>query len=219
MARVDPEPVIALLEPLATVERCARLREVIDARLDSVVMVMDAPHDPHNGAAVMRSCDAFGIYRLHVVERTEPFAASNAVAKGTERWVDIHPHASVSSAVAALRRSGHLLVGTHPEGDLTPPDLAEIPRLALVMGNEHDGISQALSQACARQVRVPMRGFVESLNVSVTAAILLSQATANRAGDVPELERRRLYARGLVLSVPRALDILAARGIELLAVS
>ncbi len=215
MDRVDPEPIIALLEPLASAERCARLGEVIAARLDSVVMVMDAPHDPHNGAAVMRSCDAFGVHQLHVVERTEPFAASNAVAKGTERWVDIHPHPSVASAVAALARSGHELVGTHPAGELTPPDLAGIPRLALVMGNEHDGICEALMAACRRRVRVPMRGFVESLNVSVTAAILLSHATASRPGDVSALARRRLYARGLVLSVPRALDILAARGIAL----
>ena len=102
-------------------------------------MAMDAPHDPHNGAAVMRSCDAFGVYRIHVVERTEAFSASGAVAKGTERWVDVVPHANVPSAVESLQQSGYVLVGTHPEGERTPDELASIPRLALVMGNEHDG--------------------------------------------------------------------------------
>ena len=212
----DPQPVIDVLEPLATEERRARLLEVIAGRLESVTVAMDAPHDPHNGAAVMRSCDAFGVYRLHVVERTESFSASGAVAKGAERWVDVIPHRDVTSAVETLRDTGHVLVGTHPEGERTPDELASIPRLALVMGNEHDGICEELAAACDVRVRVPMRGFVESLNVSVTAAILLSHATQRRRGDLPALAQRRLYARGLALSVPRALDVLAAHGIELL---
>jgi tRNA (guanosine-2'-O-)-methyltransferase len=211
---MDPEPVIELLEPMASSARRARLEEVIAGRLDSVTVLMDAPHDPHNGAAVMRSCDAFGVHRIHVVERSEPFEAANAVAKGAERWVDVIAHPTVDEAVATLRSSGHVLVGTHPRGTLDPSDLARITRLALVMGNEHDGICDQLWAACQHEVRVPMRGFVESLNVSVTAAILLSAATAGRPGDVDELARRRLYARGLALSVPRALDILAARGLE-----
>jgi tRNA (guanosine-2'-O-)-methyltransferase len=78
------------------------------------------------------------------------------------------------------------------------------------LGNEHDGISGELASACTRHVRVPMRGFVESLNVSVSAAILLASATAGRAGDLPEADQRRLYARGLYLSVGRADDVLAA---------
>jgi tRNA (guanosine-2'-O-)-methyltransferase len=212
-ATVDPEPIIALLEPLASDARRQRLTQVIDARLSSVTVVMDAPHDPHNGAAVMRSCDAFGVYRLHVVERGAPFAAANAVAKGTERWVDVIGHASVAEALAAL--GDFTLIGTHPDGALTPPALRDVPRLALVMGNEHDGICKQLAAACESHVRVPMRGFVESLNVSVTAAILLSQATATRPGDADPLEKRRLYARGLVQSVPRALDVLAAKGLHL----
>ena len=191
----------------------AALQEVIAARLASVTVVMDAPHDPHNGAAVLRSCDAFGVNTVHVVERKEHFSASNAVAKGSERWVDVFGYPSVDAAVAALE--GMTLVGTHPEGKLLPSELRHIDRLALVMGNEHDGICEALAAVCHDNVRVPMRGFVESLNVSVTAAILLSAATVGRDGDVPLLQRRRLYARGLVLSVPRAIDVLAAHGVAL----
>jgi tRNA (guanosine-2'-O-)-methyltransferase len=211
----DPEPIIAALEDLVTPARRRRLEDVFAARLDSVTLLMDAPHDPHNGAAMLRSCDAFGVCRVHVVERSEAFTASNAVAKGAERWVDVVPHRDVAAAVAVLSASGHVLVGTHPEGALTPEALATMPRVALVMGNEHDGISAELAAACAARVRVPMRGFVESLNVSVSAAILLSMATAGRPGDLPELARRRWYARGLALSLPKSRQILAARGIEL----
>lgn len=212
---VDPEVIVDVLSPLVTDARRERLEQVIAGRVDAVTVVMDAPHDPHNGAAVMRSCDAFGVHQLHVVERTEPFIASGAVAKGTERWVDVFHHADVSSAVSTMADQGYTLVGTHPEGRLTPAELADVPRLALVMGNEHDGICEALAAACTEQVRVPMRGFVESLNVSVTAAILLSRATEGRKGDLEELPKRRLFARYLMMTVPRALEVLDAAGVSL----
>jgi tRNA (guanosine-2'-O-)-methyltransferase len=210
---LDPEPIILLLEPLCTPERRARLGAVLAARLASVTVVMDAPHDPHNGAAVLRSCDAFGVQRVHVVERHEQFAAANAVSRGAERWVDVIHHASASEAIAALE--GFTLVATHPAGEIEPTDLAAIARVALVMGNERDGICRELEAACTARVRVPMRGFVESLNVSVTAATLLSWATQRREGDIVGIDARRLYARWLALTVPRSLDVLAARKIAL----
>lgn len=212
---LDAAAVARILEEFVTPERKARLRSVIAARIDAVTVAMDAPHDPHNGAAVIRSCDAFGLQRLHIVERSEPFLVSNTVARGSERWVEVHTHATTEAAVAALRASGHELVATHPDGELTPRDLASIPRLALVLGNERHGIRADLAQACDRTVRVPMRGFAESLNVSVTAAILLEHATNGRPGDLPEAYQTKLYARALVLTVPHAPEILAARGMDL----
>jgi tRNA (guanosine-2'-O-)-methyltransferase len=204
----DPERVIRLLEPMVTEERRARLASVIGRRLGSVAVVLDRPYDPHNGAAVLRSCEAFGVQRLHVVERRgTPFAVARSVARGAEKWMDVTLHASPASVQRWAEASGTRLVGTHPEGTLVPDELATIPRLALVLGNEREGIGPELSSACAEHVRVPMRGFVESLNVSVTAAILLSAATRERDGDLDARDRRRLYARGLYLSVPRAEEI------------
>jgi tRNA (guanosine-2'-O-)-methyltransferase len=209
--RVDPEAVIALLEPMATPERQARLKEVIARRLDSVTLLMDAPHDPHNGAAVVRSCDAFGLQRLHVIERREPFLAATTVAKGSEKWVDVIVHATADQAIAHLEASGHELIAADPRGDLAPEDLRRVPRLAIVVGNEHGGIADDLRSRCKRAVRVVQRGFVESLNLSVSAGILLSFAASDRAGDLPTGERRRLYARGLVLTIPRAAEVLFGR--------
>ncbi len=100
------------------------------------------------------------------------------------------------------------LVGAHPEGELSPEQLASVPRVALVLGNEREGIRDEIARACTARVRVPMRGFVESLNMSVTAAVLLYAATLDRPGDLDEASRRRLYARGLYLTVPQAEDIL-----------
>jgi tRNA (guanosine-2'-O-)-methyltransferase len=202
--------VIAALEQLATPARRARILEVVGQRLGSVTLLMDAPHDPHNGAAVIRSCDAFGVQEIHVVERNEPFLISTRVAQGAERWVDVVTHQTPETALAVLRERGFALVTSHPQGSLEPGDLAAIPRLALVVGNEHDGICRTLTSAAEQSVRVPMRGFVESLNVSVSAALLLLAATRARSGDLPDAERRLLYARGLFRTVPRAADVLDA---------
>jgi tRNA (guanosine-2'-O-)-methyltransferase len=204
----DPEDVIARLEPLVTDARRDRLQGVVGDRLGSVSVVFDAPHDPHNGAAVVRSCEAFGVHRVHVVEAREPFLVASSVAKSAEKWIELRCHKEASSAIAALQADGLELVGAVADGDLLPADLRNIPRVALVLGNERDGISKELLAACTRRVRVPMRGFVESLNVSVTAAILLAAVTAGRPGDLTTEERRRLYARGLYLSVAHAEDVL-----------
>jgi tRNA (guanosine-2'-O-)-methyltransferase len=209
--QIDPETVIAALEPMVTAERQARLQEVIARRLDSVTLVMDAPHDPHNGAAVVRSCDAFGVQRVHVIERLEPFLAATTVAKGSERWVDVVVHENAADVVASVETTRHELVATDPRGDLAPEDLRHVARPAIVMGNEHGGIAPDLRARCSRTVRIPQRGFVESLNLSVSAAILLFFATLGRPGDLAPSERRRLYARGLVLTVPRAAEVLFRR--------
>lgn len=205
---IDPAFAIAALEPLVTEQRRARLGEVIARRLGAVTVVMDAPHDPHNGGAVVRSCDAFGVQHLHVIERYEPFVVATTVAKGSEKWIDVHRHATADDAAAVLVRRGHEFVATDPDGELVPEDLRQIPRLALVIGNERAGIASDLRRLCARAVRVPMRGFVDSLNLSVSTAVLLTAAVAGRQGDLPDAERLRLYARGLFLTVPRAAEVL-----------
>ncbi len=93
---------------------------------------------------------------------------------------------------------------------MQPEELAAIPRLALVLGNEHWGVHDKLVRAAGRSVRIPMRGFVESLNVSVSAAILLHHAVKGRQGNLAAPDRQRLYARGLYYSVKRADLVLSA---------
>lgn len=204
----DPDFVIRVLEPLVQDRRRERILRVVEQRLASVTVLFDAPHDPFNGAAVMRTCEAFGVHGVHVVERTEGFLAAGSVTRNAHKWIALRAYARAEDAVKVLREARMTLVGAHPEGELLPGDLAGIPRLAVVLGNEHDGITRELYAACERTVRVPMRGMVESLNVSVTAAVLLSRATEGRKGDLDEAARRKLYARGLYFSVQRAKDVL-----------
>ena len=204
-----PADVIRKLEPLVLERRSERIRSVIDKRLASVTVVFDSPYDPHNGAAMIRSCEAFGVQSLHVIERTAKFLVARSVTRGAEKWVDVHRHETPETVFARLAKSGHTLVSAHPEGELVPADLAAIPNVAIVMGNERDGIGEDLIAASQARVRVPMRGFIESLNVSVTAAILLSAATMGRPGDLSPEDKARLYARGLYFNVEQAEMILA----------
>jgi tRNA (guanosine-2'-O-)-methyltransferase len=208
----DPERAIALLEPLVLDARRERLLEVVNRRLGNVAVVFEAPHDPHNGAAVVRSCEAFGVHGVHVIESREAFLVATSVARSAEKWVDLRCHKGPAEAIDVLRREGFELVAARADGELLPADLATIPKVALVLGNERDGISDELLLACTRSVRVPMRGFIESLNVSVTAAILLAAATTGRPGDLSLLERRKFYARCLYLSVAHAEEVMA-RGV------
>lgn len=200
--------VVESLEPLTFPRRVERIKAVFASRIKSVTVVMDAPHDPHNGSAILRSCDAFGVQSLHVVERVEPFLVARKVSQGTERWVDIIRHSNAEQALAELERQSYALAVAHPQGELLPEELVRIERLALVMGNEHDGVCERLTRAADYTVRVPMRGFVESLNVSVTTALLLSAAVRDRDGDLDAVEQEFLLARALFASVPRAGDIL-----------
>jgi tRNA (guanosine-2'-O-)-methyltransferase len=204
----DPARIVERLEPLVLPARRERLRSVIDSRLASVTVVLDAPHDPHNGAAIVRSCEAFGVATLHVVEAREAFLVAASVARSAEKWVDVRCYKRAEAAIDVALRAGMVLVAARADGELLPADLASMPRVAIVLGNERDGISGPLVAACTRSVRVPMRGFVESLNVSVTAAILLAAATAGRQGDLDAESRQRLYARGLYFSVQRAEEVL-----------
>ena len=202
--------VIAALEPLTTPERCARLRETLSERIDSVTVVFDHPQDPHNGSAVLRSCDAFGVQRVHIVSPDEPFTASRMVAKGSDRWVDIIHHESPTVVARTLHDQGFQMLVTHPKGKLLPQDLAQLPRVALILGNERDGVSAELTELADDTVRIPMRGFVESLNVSETAGILVQAACSGRTGGLPREQHDNIYARWLRKSVPRADEVLAA---------
>ena len=202
--------VIAQLEPMALPRRLERITRVLEQRSQSVSVLLDGTHDPHNTAAVFRSCDAFGVQDVHLVRRDEPFLTSQRISKGTDRWLDVLEHSDANAAIDELRTRDFELVATHPEGELLPEDLAGIARVALVFGNEATGIGDELRGAARRSVRIPMRGFVESLNVSVSAAILLTAAMRDRPGDLPLERRQLLLARALFRSVPRADEILAA---------
>jgi tRNA (guanosine-2'-O-)-methyltransferase len=204
-----PERICEALEPLLSDERKQRIRAVIAARSRAVVPVLEGLIDPHNVAAVLRSSEAFGVQELHMVEGAEPFLASRRIAQGTERWVEVIRHASSEACVRALHARDYRVYVAAMDGDIQPEQLADEPRVAVVFGNEHAGVSDSMRQLCHGTYTIPMRGFVQSLNVSVAAALTLCAAMRGRPGDLGPEERSEMYARYCMLSVPRSHEILA----------
>ena len=165
------------LENFVLPERSKRLREVAANRTNQTTLVLEEIRNAHNISAVLRSADAFGIRDLYLVGNK--FEYSSGISLGTERWVNILTFDKAEQAARELKNKGYELAVMAPPS-LAPagPQLAvhEMPfekKLALVFGNEVDGVSQAFVSQADYFSYIPMLGFVESLNVSVAAAITL----------------------------------------------
>ena len=196
-----PAQVIAALSPLVTESRLRRIEEVVARRKRSVVAVLEGLTDPHNTSAVLRSCDAFGVQTVHVVAGKHGFPAAHRVSKGTHRWLDVLAHETAPACVTWLKEHGYRVVVATMGGALSPEELSSIERVALVFGNEHAGPSDEVRRVADDTCAIPMVGFVESLNVSVAAAITLYVAAARRPGDLDPEGREELTARFLMSTV------------------
>ena len=206
--------VVQTLAPLVTERRLARLQHVSGGRTRRFVPILESLMDPHNGAAILRSADAFGLQEVHVIPSEHGFHAARNVAKGTERWLELRRHLAPEECVATLKERGYRVLFASMEGDATPSDLPRLMDegpLAIAFGNERRGPSPALRAAADGGYRIPMRGFVESLNVSVAAAITFQAATAGRPSDLSEAEREELLARWLLASIKDGPRVLAER--------
>jgi tRNA (guanosine-2'-O-)-methyltransferase len=205
------DSVVAILGPLVTEERLARIDAVARRRTRSLVPVLEDLADPHNGAAILRSADAFGCHEVHVVEGRHPFAVSRHVSRRTERWLEIVRHARAADCAAALKARGYEIFVAEMNGLLTPEALGERPKAAIVLGNEHFGASSAMREHADGTYAIPMVGMVESLNVSVASAITLYVAARRRQGDLDEGERMAIRARLLLGQVKDAERIVRER--------
>ena len=195
------EDIIAALQEVVLPERLERLRVVAAARIASVTVVLESVIDPHNTAAVLRTSDAHGVGEVHMIEQGHKPLLAKRVTRGCERWMDIVLHRATAPCVAGLRARGYELWLADMSGTATLEEVARRPRVALVFGNEHLGASAEMRAACAGTFAVPMRGMVESLNVSVAAGITLHTVTKDRPGDLGEDAVRALRARFLMESV------------------
>jgi tRNA (guanosine-2'-O-)-methyltransferase len=184
----DPTSVCAALAPLLLEERRARIDAAVAARLGGLRVVIENLHDPHNGAAVLRSAEAFGIQRVEVIESFEPFRFSSTVTQGCEKWLDVVRHKTLDAAVADLRRDGFVIYAAVPGAEASVEDLNFSRPAAVMVGNEHEGLTGAAIDAADRVFSIPMAGMTGSLNLSVATAVIASRAAA--------LRRRALRAEG-----------------------
>src|SRR6478736_9071573 len=110
--KYGPATICKTLEPMLTPERIARIDAVLAARLGSVVAAVEDTYDPHNAAATIRTCEAFGLQDLHVIEPQARFSAAKGVTRGAHRWIDLHRWPSAEAAAAHLRSHGFRVYAT-----------------------------------------------------------------------------------------------------------
>ena len=194
------------LGPLLSPGRRDKIEAVLARRLAGLTVVIESLHDPHNGAAAIRSLEAFGLTTLHVVETTEPFRFSSAVTQGCEKWVAIRRHRSFAEAAEALRAEDFALAAAVPGAGRTLAELDVSRPLALVFGNEHAGLSGEAQAGCDLAFGIPLLGMTRSLNLSVSVALGVFEAARRRRevvgeGDLPEARRLELRARSYALSL------------------
>lgn len=215
--RLTPALVVRALGPLLSSRRRLRIERVVRHRLASVTVVLENLYDPHNGAAALRTCDAMGLTDVHVVEEREVFSASPKVCQRSDKWINVHHHPTAGSCLETLRAWGFVCYAALPprrEGRVAadPWPGGERP-VALVFGNEHYGLSEAAAELCDGSFSIPMRGFVESLNLSVSVAVSLSEMTRRRrlhlgrAGDLLEPHLGRLRAGYYARSVRHPVEV------------
>jgi tRNA (guanosine-2'-O-)-methyltransferase len=186
---------------MVTPQRRQRIEQVARARQPGVVVLEDV-HDPHNAAAVLRSCDAFGIQKVHFVfVKTVPYnpaKVGKVSSSSANQWLDFEIHHSTADGLARVRAEGYTSIATVLRPDTESVFEADLtgPPIAWWFGNEHRGLSEEAVLGADRRIAIPMRGMVESLNISVTAATLLFEMTRQRQArgmpGLPEHEVQRL---------------------------
>ena len=209
-----------LLEEFLIPARRERLESVLDARSESLTVVLDGVQNYHNISAVIRSADAFGLTEIHLVG--ESFEFSRGISLGAERWMRIFGHHTSHDALAFLQKREYAIVVTAPEDHPLRTEIPSVPvhdlpfekRLAIVFGNEKSGVSQEFFEAAEFKAFIPMIGFVESLNISVACAITLYSSMLSGARSERRLQclpadlREELKAEWLMQSVKHSDAIL-----------
>jgi tRNA (guanosine-2'-O-)-methyltransferase len=203
-------------------ERKARIDEVVAGRTRTLTVVMEAFCDPQNVNAVLRTCEAFGVQDLHVVEGVmKPFDRNKKVSQNADKWLDVHRWPTTRACLAHLKAQGYAIYATHlGPGSTALPALSFAGKVALVFGNEHRGVSLEALELADERYAIPMLGFVQSLNVSVAAAISIAAAVERRAkergrhGDLPEEEAAALRQRFYLLAVKQRARITKAEAAE-----
>ena len=147
-------------------------------RTKHLTVALENIYQEHNASAVLRSCDCFGLQDLHVIEQSNSFAVQRDIALGAGRWVDIYNYAisdnPTDDCILNLQNQGYKIVATTPHTDaFTIDDLPLNEPVAFFFGTERQGLSQEMINRADYCVKIPMYGFTESFNISVSVAILL----------------------------------------------
>ncbi|HXW85897.1 MAG TPA: RNA methyltransferase, partial [Candidatus Bathyarchaeia archaeon] len=150
------------------------LHEVLEYRTRYITVVVEDVHQSHNASAIIRSCEIFGVQDIHLIQKRNRFIITKGVSMGAAKWMTIHRHETVTACIEALHADGYMIYATTPSSPaISMYSMTVDKKIALLFGGERQGLSrEALSQADGFMI-IPMYGFTQSFNVSVSVALCL----------------------------------------------
>jgi len=179
MKDTDKQKLVEFLGGYVTPQRMDLFRRILEERTRYITVVLEDIYQPHNASAVLRSLDCFGIQEAHIIENYNEYRINPDVALGASKWLGLNRHnqseSNTREAIRLLKEQGYRIVATTPhQHDVTLPafDL-ESGKVALLFGTELGGLSHTALSMSDEFLRIPMYGFTESFNISVSAAIIL----------------------------------------------
>ena len=200
------------LEGFLTDNRKAKFLKVLENRTNHFTVAIEDVFQLHNTSAVMRSCEVFGVQQLNVIEEKFGKSIDKEIAMGAQKWVDVNRYESIANCVESLKNKGYQIIATTPhENDCLMDDFDISKPSALFFGTERDGLSEEVMKNADGFLKIPMVGFTESLNISVSAAIIL-QNLMNRLrnsnldwhlSEEEMLEKRIQWARSSIKDIKR----------------
>lgn len=162
---------------LISPERKALFLDLVEKRTKKITVVLEDIFQSHNAAAVLRSCDCFGIQDVHIIENRNPFKPKRDVEQGSSKWLNISRYGdkkqNSEDCLKLLKSKGFAIASTTPHTEMTVDELPPDRPVALVFGTEMRGVSEVAFGLSDYRVRIPMYGFTESFNISVAAAVSL----------------------------------------------
>jgi tRNA (guanosine-2'-O-)-methyltransferase len=194
---------------MPTPERTAKVERVLARRQSDLRVVLEGVTIAHNASAVIRTCDAAGILHLDLISPNPELVRFNkAITTRADKWLEIGVHGAAAECFGPLKRAGYTIVATHLGKDAIPYTNIDYARpLTLVFGSESEGVSTESLAFADQVVRIPMLGMVQSLNLSVSVAIILYEALRQRAAKgfldkprLPAAEFERLKKKWLRLN-------------------
>jgi|TARA_B110000211_G_scaffold132246_1_gene151769 tRNA (guanosine-2'-O-)-methyltransferase len=188
--------------------------EVISKRTRHFTVATEDVYQLHNTSAIMRSCDVFGVQDLHVIEEKVSKKIDREIAMGAQKWVNIDRHHSTKECIDNLKENGYQIIATTPHNNSTElKDFDISKKSAFFFGKEKEGLSDIVLEAADGYLKIPMYGFTESLNISVSAAIILQTLiTKVKDSDVvwelSELEKNEIKLQWAKMSIKSSTEII-----------
>jgi tRNA (guanosine-2'-O-)-methyltransferase len=175
------------LETFLTESRKEKFLKVLSERTKHFTVATEDVYQLHNTSAVIRTCDVFGIQEVNIVEEINSKNIEREIAMGAQKWVDLNRFDSVEDCIVDLKAKGYQIIATTPHvGDCMLHEFDISNKACFFFGRETEGLSQEVLDTADGFLKIPMVGFTESLNISVSAAIILQHVTTKlKQSDIP----------------------------------